>query len=163
MPRGIYDHYKIRGKRRPDVVLRNILLKKGNHYAFGKHYKMPVGFEMGNKNAFGHHRNMPENERRSHMKYFGKEREIHFSNLRNRYSFESIKWRDAIFKRDNYTCQLCGATAGLVAHHIRSWVNYPELRFDISNGITLCGGKHIRSVGSCHYFIHFLDFWSSRD
>ena len=49
-------------------------------------------------------------------------------------------WREAVFKRDNYTCLWCGDDTGgnLEADHIKSFSNYPEYRFVLSNGRTLC-------------------------
>jgi transposase len=52
-------------------------------------------------------------------------------------------WVEAVFKRDNYTCQKCGKKGGkLEAHHIFNWADYPELRYAIDNGITLCQKCH---------------------
>lgn len=56
-----------------------------------------------------------------------------------RRSLEYRTWRTKVFERDNYTCVQCGKTnCYLEADHIKSFAYYPELRFDIDNGRTLC-------------------------
>ena len=73
----------------------------------------------------------------------GMKRYIHTTNTR-----EYRRWRSAVFQRDNWVCQTCGARseAGkpiyLEAHHIKSWAKYEKLRFNIDNGITLCKDCH---------------------
>lgn len=57
---------------------------------------------------------------------------------------EHRKWRTAIFVRDRYICQISGQKGGqLVAHHIKSWDGYKNLRFDTNNGITMSRKLHI--------------------
>jgi hypothetical protein len=52
---------------------------------------------------------------------------------------EYLLWRVAVFIRDDYTCQKCNKHGGnMEAHHIKSWNKYPELRYAIDNGQTLC-------------------------
>lgn len=60
-----------------------------------------------------------------------------------RYSPEASAWRRAVFERDKYTCQFCGQRGGrLEADHIKPWAYFKELRFELSNGRTLCGKCH---------------------
>lgn len=62
---------------------------------------------------------------------------------RLRSSLEYKIWRKAVFERDAYTCQVCKKVGGeLNSHHIKSWSEYKELRFDVNNGITLCEDCH---------------------
>ncbi len=66
-------------------------------------------------------------------------------NQRERSSSRYAQWRKAVFERDAYTCQECGKRGGkLNAHHICSWASFPAMRFEISNGITLCEKCHKR-------------------
>ncbi len=61
-------------------------------------------------------------------------------------------WRNAVLLRDNFTCQnpncgFCNNKIGIMlhAHHIKHFAKYPDLRFNINNGITYCAEYHLKS------------------
>jgi hypothetical protein len=67
--------------------------------------------------------------------------------------YASGEWKELVrqvYARDRYTCQRCGESHTsrnkLHAHHIKTWAEYPALRFEISNLITLCN--------HCHNWVH---------
>ena len=79
--------------------------------------------------------------------------------LNPRNSIQNLEFISLVLQRDKYTCQHCGKTqadldtlprkkrgntSSLHVHHIKDWENYPELRFEISNGLTLCASCHAR-------------------
>lgn len=58
---------------------------------------------------------------------------------------EYVDMVKSVLARDNYTCQCCGkkSDAGMVAHHLYGYANYPQYRLDQTEIITLCGNCHI--------------------
>jgi len=52
----------------------------------------------------------------------------------------------SVKRRDNWKCRIADVNCSgrLEAHHILNWKYYPELRYDINNGITLCHNHHPR-------------------
>ena len=56
------------------------------------------------------------------------------------------QWRIEVYSRDSYKCKIANQDCNgrLEAHHILSFTSYPELRYSINNGITLCHAHHPR-------------------
>lgn len=70
---------------------------------------------------------------------------------RKRYEREKLmcmaeykEWRLSVFIRDSYKCVVCGVGGKLQVHHIYNWADYPELRYEVSNGVTVCSKHHPR-------------------
>lgn len=62
---------------------------------------------------------------------------------RIRNSVEYAAWRLAVFARDNWTCHACGQHGGrLNADHIKAFSTHPQLRMELTNGVTLCVDCH---------------------
>lgn len=52
------------------------------------------------------------------------------------------KFRSEVLKRDKYTCQMCKSKKRLQVHHLSKWASSPTLRYERTNGITLCFNCH---------------------
>jgi hypothetical protein len=64
-------------------------------------------------------------------------------------------WRQRVFERDNWTCQECNEKGGKInAHHIKRFAFFPELRFDVENGQTLCFKCHMELHKKAGTFSH---------
>ena len=57
---------------------------------------------------------------------------------------EYRNWIKGVFRRDNYTCQICGdsTSCNLSPHHLNGYDNFKDQRIDVDNGITLCKDCH---------------------
>ena len=64
------------------------------------------------------------------------------------------QWRQKVYARDKWKCQWPGCTASkyLNAHHIKTWANFPGLRYEVNNGITLCRTHHKIITGNESYY-----------
>jgi 5-methylcytosine-specific restriction endonuclease McrA len=58
-------------------------------------------------------------------------------------------WKMQVKIRDKMTCQICGVKKqnfkdkNICAHHIKSKKDFPDLTYNIDNGITLCRSCHV--------------------
>ncbi len=53
-----------------------------------------------------------------------------------------VRWARAVKKRDHYMCQLCEGRGELNSHHLNGWNTFPDERYSIENGVTLCKTCH---------------------
>jgi len=68
--------------------------------------------------------------------------------------YKTPEWKElvlSVWTRDGFKCKRCGVgnvsrTNRLHAHHIGTWADYPELRTDMKNLVTLCQ--------NCHLWVH---------
>jgi hypothetical protein len=165
MPSGIYNHKPLsqelkknlsnfwKGKKKPELQRLNIAKAKmgSKNPNFGvtptKETLEKRSKSLKGKKAWNKGRKCPE---RSGVNSPGWRGGISTENHKLRHSIEYRLWRTAVFERDNYTCIWCGAkfikgVSGniiLNADHIKPFAYFPELRFAIDNGRTLCEHCH---------------------
>ena len=65
----------------------------------------------------------------------------------SRDSAKTKEWKKQILERDGHKCMRCGSDYFVSAHHIKPWRKHPALRFDIENGMALCGACHGKEEG----------------
>jgi hypothetical protein len=134
--------------------------RKGKlHWGFGKHFSeerkrkisealkgKPKSLKVRQAVAEANRRRILTDEQRKKMSELRKGSKSNFwkggktalvARLKN--SVEWKLWREAVYKRDNFTCQYCFRHGGdLEPHHIKKLSKNLEIAFELSNGITLC-------------------------
>lgn len=64
------------------------------------------------------------------------------------------EFRRKVLYRDRFRCQYpdckCGSKKRLHVHHIVPWSQAPSLRYEVTNGITLCKEHHEHITGYEH-------------
>jgi hypothetical protein len=78
-----------------------------------------------------------------------------------RMNSEYHKWHNAVIERDKGYCRLCHSQKRLEVHHIYRFAIYPNMRWDIENGITLCHDCHIKFRNKEDDYINTLMFVAS--
>lgn len=66
-----------------------------------------------------------------------------FKVQRRLHDYPLAEWSKKVRERDGYKCQCCGTRSAIMhAHHIENYADNPDLRYELSNGITLCEACH---------------------
>ena len=68
------------------------------------------------------------------------------------------QFRKDVITRDSNKCQWpgCKCNNNLEVHHILKWADYPHLRFERSNAITLCRFHHKLIKNYEDYYVEFF-------
>lgn len=83
--------------------------------------------------------NLKKGHKKENHPFWKKDR----NSLISRSRFELKNWRNSVFIRDDYTCQMCFKKGGkLNAHHKAPYAIFKALRYELLNGITLCSICH---------------------
>ena len=141
-----------KGKKMSKVIKEKMRLA---HLGFRHTEKSKIKMSESNKGNKSHHwgKHRSEKVRRKMSKSHRGKKSYNWKggqaiNKVIRASLEYRLWREAVFKRDNWTCKWCrvrsraGKIVILNADHIKQFAYFPKLRFAIDNGRTLCIDCH---------------------
>ncbi|XOB41238.1 MAG: HNH endonuclease [Candidatus Nealsonbacteria bacterium] len=140
-----------KGKKMTEETKKKLrLLLKGRHLSPKTEFKK--GQNKGNKNpARRIEVRIKISEAKKGKPHFNQRGENHpnwkggttSQNEKIRKCIEYKLWREAVFARDNWTCQRCSKKGSKInVHHIYNFIDYPNLQTVIGNGITLCKKCH---------------------
>ena len=118
---------------------RSGTLKKGEGHWLGKKLSDETRKKIGD--AQRGKKQSPESIEKRRLSNLGQRRKETRHSCRKYW-----EWRDAVKEKDSWKCQHCGCEERKIlhAHHIIAWEKDKNLRFDISNGMTLCKHCHAK-------------------
>lgn len=129
----------------PEIRYKGPAWNKGIKYS--EEYKKRLSkAHIGKKHSDEWKKNMSERMKGEKHPMWIHDRTKLQTNHKERHSYRNSDWVKQVKKRDNKTCKINNKECNgrLEAHHILPWRDYPELRYDINNGITLCKFHHPR-------------------
>lgn len=149
MPVGVYPH-KPRQKWVKEKISRTMKGKRPKNFELLKtkspfiknHKQLNTGKTHFKKGMTPWNKGIewPEMQKENHPNWKGgtynKNRKIDMQRKNYR------DWRKLVIERDKYTCVWCGGNKDLHVDHIKPYSLYPDLRYDLSNGRTLCAECH---------------------
>jgi hypothetical protein len=104
---------------------------------------------LGKKHSFEAKRKMSHSGMGKHIgenngKWISDRSKLAKRQKRNDYSY--IEWRKSVMKRDEGKCRMGSEDCFgyMTVHHILSWKKFPNERYNVNNGITLCQTHHPR-------------------
>lgn len=120
-------------KQRKSIV--NSLPKGENHWAYKKFKGISAPSHLINAKP-------PKGE--NHYRWIKDRSKLKKSDRRNDSLYR--EWRANVWKRDAFKCKLANqdCQGRIEAHHILNWQNFPEFRYQLNNGITVCHAHHPR-------------------
>jgi hypothetical protein len=138
----------IKGHAVPDRWKENLIvcnLGKQHHLGYKHSYKARPNAK--GRTVWNKGKPVLKTRGKNHWKWKGGITEI---NHKIKLSLEYKLWRKSVFERDNYTCQVCkykshtsiNNKSDIQVHHIKPFAYFPNLRLEITNGITLCISCH---------------------
>ncbi len=144
----------LKGRKRPpfseEWKKRMSESQKGNKNHLGHKHSVETRNKMSEKlkgrstwNKKGMKR--PEFSGEKHPRWVVDRAELKVDRLKS-YDTQYKYWMIGVKNRDGWKCRISNKDCGgrLEAHHILDWTNYPHLRYDTNNGITLCVAHHPR-------------------
>ena len=112
--------------------------------SLGKHWEIKDTSKMS-KSHLG--RKLPEQSGENHWRWIIDRTKLsRISKQGERRTSIYFDWRKRVWERDNWKCRINNSDCKgrIESHHILGWSSYPELRYNINNGITLCHAHHPR-------------------
>lgn len=127
-----------KGRKHTEEFKKNASLRmKGNKYALGFKQSEELKERRASKIRGENHgrwlkdrTKLKQDERRTQFK--------------NGTDSATRAWSKEVKKRDNWTCVIHNSECSgrLESHHILNWLEYPDVRYNINNGVTLCHFHH---------------------